>query len=101
VGVISAWLEPGAAELGFVLARRHWNRGLTTEAVLSVADWALASPELSRLWATCDLENHASARVLEKAGLTNLGLCERQIVRPNLGPGPRPSLLFEKSGLAI
>lgn len=94
VGVISIWLEGDAAELGFVLARSCWNQGLATEAVLTVRDWALASPEVSRVWATCDLENRASARVLDKAGFTNLGPFEREIVRPNLDPRPRPSLLF-------
>jgi RimJ/RimL family protein N-acetyltransferase len=97
VGVISAWFKDDAAEVGFVLARSYWNQGLTTEAVLAVRDWALASPEVSRLWATCDVENRASGRVLEKAGFTNLGLFEREIVRPNLDPRPRPSLLFTRS----
>jgi RimJ/RimL family protein N-acetyltransferase len=94
VGIISAWLEGDAAEVGFVVARSCWNQGLATEAVLTVRDWALASPEVSRVWATCDLENRASARVLDKAGFTNLGPFEREIVRPNLDPRPRPSLLF-------
>jgi RimJ/RimL family protein N-acetyltransferase len=94
VGVVSAWVEDGAAELGFVLARSAWGQGLATEAVLVVKDWALASPAVSRVWATCDVDNRASGRVLEKAGLTNFGLFDREIVRPNLGPRPRPSLLF-------
>src|SRR5262245_12347733 len=65
VGVISAWLEGDAAELGFVLARSAWNQGLATEAALIVRDWVLGSPGVSHVWATCDVENRASARVLE------------------------------------
>jgi hypothetical protein len=37
-----------------------------------------------------------AARVLEKAGLKAHGLYERRIVRPNLGPDPRPSLYFSR-----
>jgi len=95
VGIVSAWLEPGGAELGFVLARSAWGHGLATEAVRAVCRWALACPDVTRVWATCDAENGASARVLEKAGLTPRGRFERDIVRVNLGPEPRPTRWFE------
>ena len=98
VGLISAWVEGEAAEVGFVLARDRWNQGLMTEALLAVTRWARGSPELTRVWATCDVENAASARVLEKAGFACSGEFERRIVRPNLGPEPRPSLLFSFPG---
>jgi RimJ/RimL family protein N-acetyltransferase len=95
VGIISAWPEGDAVELGFVLARPHWGRGLMTEAVRAVTNWSLETPGVSRAWATTDVENGASARVLEKSGYARRGLFEREIVRPNLDPKPRPSLLFE------
>ncbi len=38
-----------------------------TEAARAVIDWALSEPEVFRVWAVCDVENLASARVLEKA----------------------------------
>lgn len=95
-GLVSAWLERGEAELGFVLARRHWGRGLMTEAVRAVVAMLFEAPGPSRVWATCDAENLASARVLEKAGLLPRGRFARDIVRPNLAPEPRPSLLFER-----
>ena len=96
-GILSVWPGDDAVELGFVLARAHWNRGLMTEAALAVKTWALGSPGVERIFATCDLENHAPARVLEKAAFTCRGPFEREIVRPNLGPAPRPSLLYEAS----
>jgi RimJ/RimL family protein N-acetyltransferase len=94
VGIVSAWCSGTEVELGFVLARPHWGRGLMTEAATAVVEWALAAPEVTRVWATCDAEHLASARVLRKAGLVERG-SGREIVRPNLGPLPRPSLLFE------
>jgi RimJ/RimL family protein N-acetyltransferase len=94
VGLVSGWLDGGALELGFVLARPSWGQGLMTEAVRAVRDWAFAAGAVRRVWATCDTENPASARVLEKAGLAPRGRFEREIVRPSLGPEPRPSLHF-------
>jgi RimJ/RimL family protein N-acetyltransferase len=101
IGIVSVWLEEISAELGFVLGRAHWNRGLMTEAVSAVKEWALAEAGATRVWATCDVDNRASARVLEKAGLIARGAFQRDIVRPNLGPQPRPSLLFEARRPAI
>ncbi len=97
IGIVSAWFAGGCAELGFVLARAFWGLGLMTEAVLAVTEWVLTSEDVTRVWATCDLENLASARVLEKTGLIKRGVFEREIVRPNLSPIPRPSLLFESA----
>ena len=53
---------------------------------------------MKRIWATCDVENHASARVLEKAGLRPRGMAARPVVRPNLDAAARPSLLFSLDG---
>ena len=35
--------------------------------------WGLAQRDLHRVWAVCDVDNEASARVLEKAGMTREG----------------------------
>lgn len=95
IGIVSVWFSGAEAELGFVLARPHWGQGLMTEAVLAVTRWALSSPSVTRVWATCDVENLASTRVLEKTGFVKRDGLEREIVRPNLSPTPRPSLLFD------
>ena len=63
----------GAVELGYWIARDHWNRGFATEAgtaLLGIAE-ALALP---RLEASFFLDNPASGRVLEKLGFHATGL---------------------------
>ena len=97
VGLLSGWLEAYSLELGFVLVRACWGQGLATEATIAVRGWAMGLGTLRRVWASCDVENIRSARVLERAGLEPLGRLERGIVRPNLGPEPRPSLYFARS----
>ena len=59
-----------SAEVGFWLGRAHWGRGLATEALVAVTDYAFATFDLSRLYAGVIEWNVASCRVLEKAGYT-------------------------------
>jgi RimJ/RimL family protein N-acetyltransferase len=91
-------LRPGGhrVELGYVLGRAHWGQGFMTEAVRAVTEWALAQPDIFRVWAACDLENRGSARVLEKAGMTREGLLRRWSVHPNLSATPRDCLCFAR-----
>src|SRR5262245_6354443 len=88
-GMIGLRVSGHRAELGYVLARPHWGRGLATEAARAVVAWALAQPTFVRVWAVCDVDNHASARVLEKTGMEREGHLRRWIVAPNLGDEPR------------
>lgn len=88
-GVISARPAGHRVEIGYVLARRYWGQGIMTEAARGVVAVALDFPWIHRVWATCDVENLASARVLEKAGMTFEGILRRWLVHPNLSPIPR------------
>lgn len=56
------------AQIGYSIARPHWNRGLATEAVRSLAEFAFSAFGLHRITASADPRNAASCRVLEKAG---------------------------------
>jgi len=88
IGMIDVRIETHA-NLGYVLARPYWNKGYMTECVRAIADWALAQEEICRVWAVCDVENAASARVLEKAGMEREGILRRWIVLPNRSRTPR------------
>jgi RimJ/RimL family protein N-acetyltransferase len=88
IGVIDVRLE-SHANVGYVLARKHWNHGYMTEALQAVVAWAMGQPEIFRLWAVCDVENRASARVMEKAGMECEGILRRWTVLPNRSELPR------------
>ena len=96
IGSIGVSFDLHGAMLGYVLARPCWGRGLMTEAVRYVAAWTLAQPSLFRVWAFCDADNSASARVMEKAGLVREGLLRRWHVCPTIGPEPRDCLIYAK-----
>ena len=95
-GIIDFRLTACRAEIGYVLARRCWGRGLMTEAAGAVVEWVIAQPEIHRVWATVDLENVASQRVLEKVGMVREGVLRRWLVFPNLGPVPRDVWSFAR-----
>jgi len=56
------------AELGYWLAKPWWGKGIMTEAVQKITDFAFADLGLIRITANVFQFNTASARVLEKAG---------------------------------
>ncbi len=57
-----------SAEIGYWLGEPYWNRGIASEAVVAMTDFAFANFPLVRLYAHVFEGNPASERVLEKAG---------------------------------
>ena len=73
VGSIGIFLrtdvERISAELGYFIGEKYWNRGIMTEAVKQMVDYAFATfPQLRKIYATPFDFNIASHKVLEKAG---------------------------------
>ena len=71
----------------YALLRSHWGRGIASEAVAGLLDWAFLDHGLTRLVATVHPENRASQRVLEKAGF--------QVRQHRLDRNGVPELVFE------
>ncbi len=67
--------EGTPVELGFMLARPAWGRGLATQVAQALVVHAFADLVLPELQAFTDVENTASAAVLRKAGMRDAGLC--------------------------
>lgn len=67
-----------------------------TEAARAVIAWLTRLPSIYRVWAICDTENLASAKVLEKVGLLREGTLRCATMRPNLSSRPRDSFIFAK-----
>ncbi len=94
MGMINARVENHKWQIGYILARAYWGKGYMTEALRKLVGWALEQPEISRIWSVCDIENRASARVMEKAGMRREGTLPRWSVHPNLSPEPRDSYCY-------
>ena len=65
--------EHARAEVGYVLSRGYWGRGIMTEAVRAVIHFGFEELHLNRIESRCIAENMASARVMEKAGMVYEG----------------------------
>ncbi|HEX8306835.1 MAG TPA: GNAT family N-acetyltransferase [Allosphingosinicella sp.] len=84
-------------EYGYVVARPFWGKGLMTEALVDVIDWALCQPAIWRIAAAADVDNIGSIRVMEKAGLQWEGVLRKWLIHPNIGPVPRDCVVFAKT----
>ena len=86
--------NPFWVHLGYVLDRTCWGRGLVLEAAQAVLDWIKLQPEIFRCYAVCDVQNRASARVLEKLKLRYEGILRRAILHPNASQDPSDVHMF-------
>lgn len=57
------------AEIGFTLSRMYQGQGYATEAVTRLLDYLFGDLHLHRIRATCDAENLASSKLLERLGM--------------------------------
>jgi ribosomal-protein-alanine N-acetyltransferase len=60
--------------IGYELMPTVWGRGLATEAVRAIVAFGHTRVELNRIEAVVMVENHASVRVLNKAGFAEEGI---------------------------
>jgi RimJ/RimL family protein N-acetyltransferase len=95
IGGVACSVEGHQAEFGFLLARKFWGKGYATEGASAVFAWLASLTGVLRIQATCDVDNKASARVLEKLGMFREAVLHNWVVRPNLPGRPvRDALLY-------
>lgn len=70
-----------SAELGYWLGQPFWGRGIATRAVAAMTEFAFASFPIVRVYANVFEGNHASARVLEKAGFVFEGRLRKSVFK--------------------
>jgi RimJ/RimL family protein N-acetyltransferase len=63
--------------IGYVLNKKYWRQGCGTEVAHALLDFGFKKLGLHRIYATCDVDNTASARVMEKNGMQREG-CLRE-----------------------
>jgi lincosamide nucleotidyltransferase A/C/D/E len=97
IGLIELRTEAHRAELGYVLARAAWGQGVMTEVAQTLAQLALHELPIARVAAWCDVDNRASARVLEKAGLLREGRLRRYVLHPNVSDEPRDVNVYART----
>ena len=66
-------------ELGYMVAREHWNRGYCTEAARALIDYGFSTLGLNRIQAMHFPRNSASGRVMQKLGMTKEGMLRQYV----------------------
>lgn len=77
IGVIGLRLGKPKYRIGEVWYKLHvseWGKGYATEAVARIIEFGFVDLLLHRIEAGCAVENKASVRVLEKAGMKREGM---------------------------
>ncbi len=57
------------AAIGYIINKKYWNQGLTTEANRAVIELAFEKIGMNKLSALHDKDNPASGKVMEKSGM--------------------------------
>lgn len=79
------WVSKSAKsmELAYAIAEEHWGKGLVAEASAAVMNYCFQEYSLRRIQARCKAENKASARVMEKIGMSYEGTLKSAIFHRN------------------
>lgn len=66
------------AEIGYWLGETHWRRGITSDAVRQVTDWAFAAvPDITRIYAPIFAGNEGSQAVVRRCGYVREALLKQ------------------------
>ena len=85
IGIVKAAVVDHRAQIGYVVHRPFWGKGVATAAVRELTGIVEILPHISRIWATCALDNPASARVLEKCGFQREAVLKTWVTYPPQG----------------
>lgn len=76
IGTVDAseFKDNNSVELGYMIHKDFWNKGVMTEAVSCVARWLILEKDLHRIELTHNIENEASKKVALKCGFVFEGI---------------------------
>jgi ribosomal-protein-alanine N-acetyltransferase len=78
-GFVEWRMTHSRAEIGYALSRKYWGEGYMSEAVSAVIDFGFREMQLNKIQARCEVNNIASARVMEKVGMQLEGILRQQL----------------------
>jgi len=96
IGMFHPHLTGHRVNYGYVLRASAWGKGAASEVMTWLVDHALSHPAIFRAEAFCDVDHPASARVMEKAGMSREGILHRYFRHPNIADTPRDCAIYSK-----
>jgi [ribosomal protein S5]-alanine N-acetyltransferase len=71
--------SPSSAELGYWFLREAWGKGYATESSAAMLELGFRRLGFHRVWGKCHTQNVASAKVMEKLGMTYEGTLREHV----------------------
>jgi [ribosomal protein S5]-alanine N-acetyltransferase len=71
--------SPSSAELGYWFLREAWGKGYATESSAAMLELGLQHLGYHRVWGKCHVDNAASAKVMEKLGMSYEGTLREHV----------------------
>jgi putative acetyltransferase len=93
IGSIGLHFKDERYEIGYVLSKDYWSKGLMTEAVEALLGYAFNKLNLSQLWVAHYPDNYRSKRVIEK----NHFVYQETLTIPHSNPFCDTKLLYKLS----
>ncbi len=81
--IFHPWFAHETYELGWVFNPNYYGQGYATEAAQALVDYGFETLKLHRIIATCQPENPASYRIMEKLGMRREAHFQQCIYRGN------------------
>lgn len=82
IGTVDLWRKGRPENRGFWLAKQHWGKGLMTEALKPITDYAFNQLGFKKLIFANAVGNHRSRRIKEKTGAIYIGTRPEKFVNP-------------------
>lgn len=73
IDVVHLFKDACCCEIGYAMSRKYWGQGIMTEVLKSVINYLFEEANFNRIQARFDVDNPASCRVMQKAGLSYEG----------------------------
>ena len=82
IGIVpNSDVERISAEIGYWLGEKYWNKGIMTDAVKEMAEYAFSNFSIRKLYAPVFDFNQASQKVLEKVGFVKEAILKQSAIK--------------------
>lgn len=95
IGACGFLNDGGKTQLGYVLGPLHWNNGYATEVTQKLVQLLRAQADVVKIGSFVDVDNHASARVLQKCGFVVEAVLKEWWQFPNQNFQAKDCILFQ------
>ena len=83
IDVVHLFKDACTCEIAYAISRKYWGKGIMTEILKSVINYLFEKANFNRIQARFDVDNPASCRVMQKAGLSYEGTMRQSNTKNN------------------